>query len=289
MIDEVFSVLSPSVSASTRSMDPPGHLAFTSARYRQRPEGVGREANGAARMAGVVVIEERDHARVATLLTAEGMTVEPTTAPVDVVLKQIHINAPDLVVFEVHSLTRAVVRACAFIRGISHVPITVLFERGGEREIVDAYGAGADAVIAEPIGPHELVARVRAALRRAPQPRPVNSDVLTVGPIELDRARRQITVRGELIPLPRKEFDIAEVLMLNAGAVVSRTLLIRDLWGSARDTKTLDVQVGRLRARLAAAEGRRRILTIRGLGYRFATDDDLDAIEPNGAASSVTG
>jgi DNA-binding response OmpR family regulator len=71
--------------------------------------------------------------------------------------------------------------------------------------------------------------------------------------------------------------------MCNAGAVVMRSQLIRDLWGAARDTKTLDVQVGRLRARLLAAEGRRRIITIRGLGYRFATDEDLDALPVDGS------
>jgi two-component system response regulator RegX3 len=233
-------------------------------------------------MACVIVVEERDEPRVKSLLTAEGMIVEPTMADTDVLLKQIQLIAPEVIVFEVQALTRAMVRMCASVRAASPVPVAVLFERGSEREIVDVYGAGADAVISEPIGPHELVARIRAALRRAPHRRLADDDIVTVGPIRLDRARRQITVRGEPVPLPRKEFDIAELLMCNAGSVVTRVQLIRDLWGSARDTKTLDVQVGRLRARLAAAEGRRRIFTIRGLGYRFATDDELDAASSNG-------
>jgi DNA-binding response OmpR family regulator len=234
-------------------------------------------------MARVIVIEERERPRVAALLTAEGMIVEPASAAPDVLVKQIQLAEPDLVVVETDVLARGVVRECAAIRAVSSVPITVLFERGSEREVIDAYGAGADALVAEPVGPHELVARVRAALRRAPQRRVADDDVVTVGPIQLDRARRQLTVNGDLIPLPRKEFDIAEVLMCNAGAVVMRSQLIRDLWGAARDTKTLDVQVGRLRARLLAAEGRRRIITIRGLGYRFATDEDLDALPVDGS------
>jgi two-component system response regulator RegX3 len=264
-------------------MDPSGHLAFTSTRYRHAAREGFSEGNGAARMARVIVIEERDEPRVATLLAAEGMTVELASPMPDVLTKEIQLSVPDLVVIETQALARGVVRACTAIRAISLVPITVLFERGSEREVVDAYGAGADALIAEPVGPHELVARVRAALRRAPRSRVVDDDVITVGPIQLDRARRQVTVNGELVPLPRKEFDIAEVLMCNAGAVVMRTQLIRDLWGTARDTKTLDVQVGRLRARLLAVEGRRRIITIRGLGYRFATDDDLDAATASGS------
>ena len=86
------------------------------------------------------------------------------------------------------------------------------------------------------------------------------------------------------MPVPRKEFDIAEMLMSRAGTLVSRVQMTRELWGSTRDTKTLDVQVGRLRTKLVAAEGRQRIITVRGVGYRFATDDDLARDEPAGAA-----
>jgi DNA-binding winged helix-turn-helix (wHTH) protein len=81
-------------------------------------------------------------------------------------------------------------------------------------------------------------------------------------------------VHDEHIRIPRREFDIAELLMRDAGKVVSRQKIVRELWGTVRDTKSLDVQVGRLRARLTAAEGRRRIVTVRGVGFRFLADDD---------------
>jgi len=86
-------------------------------------------------------------------------------------------------------------------------------------------------------------------------------------------------VCGEVVRLPRREFDIAELLMRHAGRVVPRSEIVREIWGSLRDTKSLDVQVGRLRMRLAVAEGRRRIVTVRGIGYRMLTDDDSE-LEP---------
>src|SRR5262245_40974689 len=100
-------------------------------------------------------------------------------------------------------------------------------------------------------------------------------DIITIGPIRLDLARRELTVRGDRIPLPRREFDIAELLMQDAGRVVPRRVIVRELWGSMRDTKSLDVQVGRLRNRLSKAAGCPCIFTVRGLGFRFASDGEL--------------
>ena len=111
-------------------------------------------------------------------------------------------------------------------------------------------------------------------LRRAPTPDDdANPDKVVVGPILLDRARRELFVHGTQVAVPRREFDIAEVLMRKAGRVVARKEIIRELWGAARDTKSLDVQVGRLRTKLTAAEGRQRIVTVRGVGFRFLTDE----------------
>jgi two-component system response regulator RegX3 len=235
----------------------------------------------------VVIVEDREQARVAPLLVREGLDIEACGRSLDVVVKTIQIEAPDLVMIEVSSAAPWVVRTCTAVAAATRSPIAVLYERGGESDVVDLYAAGASSVISEPVGSHELVARVRALLRRAPSRDKATADVTAVGPVTLDRARRQLSVNGLPVALPRKEFEIAELLITNAGSVVSRARLVRDLWGSARDTKTLDVQVGRLRAKLTNAEGRQRIVTVRGVGYRFLADDfdeapvDLDERAPS--------
>jgi two-component system response regulator RegX3 len=233
----------------------------------------------------VVVVEERDRPRLAALLNEQGLVAEPVASGVDVVAKLVEATDPDVVALEVSSISRAELRLCAQLQVITRVPIAVFTERATEHDTVEAYTAGAHAVITEPVGSYELVARIRALVRRAPTRTSESSDTVVVGPVVLDRATRQVTVNGAVVAMPRKEFDIAEVLMCRAGSVVPRIQLVRELWGTARDTKTLDVQVGRLRAKLFAAEGRRRIITVRGLGYRFATDDDLDRDEAGAAAT----
>jgi two-component system response regulator RegX3 len=139
-----------------------------------------------------------------------------------------------------------------------------------------AFESGADTVLSEPVGPHELVARVRALLRRRPAEPENSSDVVVVGPIALDRGRREITVDGQLVRVPRREFEIAEILLASAGRTVSRSVIVRELWGTMRDTKSLDVQVGRLRSRLAAAGAPNAIVTIRGVGFRVLADEELE-------------
>ena len=237
-------------------------------------------------MAQLVVVEEREQSRVAKLLTGEGLLVDTTAGSTDLLTKVVEHAEPDLVLLEVAAVSRAVIRLCASLQTVTSAPIVIFCEHASEREVVAAYSAGVQAVICEPVGSYELVARVRALLRRAPVRAEAPPDVLVVGPVVLDRGRRQITVNGELIAVPRKEFDIAELLMCKAGTVVPRSQLVRELWGAARDTKTLDVQVGRLRSKLTAAEGRQRIVTVRGLGYRFVTDDDLDAAAQDASSSA---
>jgi len=181
---------------------------------------------------------------------------------------------PELVLLETLTPTASVVALCAGLRAAAPTPLVLLSGPCAERDAVDAFGAGVDSVIIEPVGQHELVARVRALLRRTPPPPDETFVVITVGPVVLDSARRELSVHGQQIRIPRREFDIAELLMRDVGRVVPRQRLVRELWGTVRDTKSLDVQVGRLRARLTAVEGRRRIVTVRGVGFRFLADDD---------------
>lgn len=231
-----------------------------------------------AELARVLVVERGDDARVADVLTAEGFLA--ITAPsVSEALECIASFHPDVVLLEVAKVTGSVLQLCAAVRGATSAPIALVSGRCDERDVVSGLSAGADVFVAEPVGSHELVARVRAMLRRAPSPGEERSDLIVVGAIVLDSARRELSVRGERVPVPRREFDIAELLMRKAGRVVSRVELVQELWGSARDTKSLDVQVGRLRAKLTAAEGRQRIVTVRGVGFRFVTDEPVDIID----------
>jgi two-component system response regulator RegX3 len=225
-------------------------------------------------MARVLVVELGDSLRAAIELEGDGFTVV-TALHLHEVLSSSDALRPDLVVVEGAASRTAVLDLCATVHASLVVPILLLSPPCSERDAVAAYGTGIDALILEPVGRHELVARVRALLRRVPPERPdATTDRITVGPVVLDAARRELFVHGKEVRTPRREFDIAALLMREAGRVVPRQTIVRELWGSLRDTKSLDVQVGRLRARLAAAEGQRRIVTVRGVGYRFLHDDD---------------
>jgi two-component system response regulator RegX3 len=223
-------------------------------------------------MARVLIVERRESARASALLEAEGFTVVVAVHPRETV-SVLGTFRPDLVLVETVSPSTSVLELCARVRATAAIPLLLLSGPCSERDAVAAFASGVDHVVIEPVGRHELIARIRALLRRTPA-EDVPVDVITVGPVVLDCARRELFVRGEQVRIPRREFDIAELLMRDVGKVVSRRKIVRELWGTVRDTKSLDVQVGRLRARLSAAEGKRRIVTVRGVGFRFLDDDD---------------
>jgi DNA-binding response OmpR family regulator len=224
-------------------------------------------------MGQVLVVERREPPRAADELVREGFVVL-TAMHSREALTVCEGMRPDVVVVEGVAAHAAVRALCAELRSATSSPLVLLSPPCSEPDAVAAFGAGVDTLILEPVGSHELIARIRALLRRVPPPSVLDSDVIVIGPVVLDTARRELFVGGEQVRTPRREFDIAVLLMRDAGRVVSRQSIVRELWGSVRDTKSLDVQVGRLRARLASAEGRRRIVTVRGVGYRFLTDDD---------------
>jgi DNA-binding response OmpR family regulator len=229
-------------------------------------------------MARVLAIEARDHGRVAALFATQEFAVA-TAAGGREALVAVESYSPSLILLETERIEQTAVRLCERLRSITNAPIVVVSGACSEREVIAIFAAGADTYIPDSVGPHELVARVRALLRRAPREPEHENATVRVGPVVLDGASRELRVNGTLVVLPRREFDIAELLMRKVGRVVTRDELIRELWGSRRDTKSLDVQVGRLRNRLATAEGRRRIVTVRGVGYRFLGDRELDELE----------
>jgi two-component system response regulator RegX3 len=180
---------------------------------------------------------------------------------------------PDLVLLDVMLPKISGIDVCRDIRTRSRVPIIMVSAKTSEIDTVVGLEVGADDYVSKPYRLRELVARTRAALRRAPSPAsPPSEAVLEVGDVRLDAERHEVFVRGERVNLPLKEFELLEVLLDNAGRVLTRDSLIDQVWGRdyVGDTKTLDVHVKRLRAKVEDDPAvPRRIVTIRGLGYKY--------------------
>ncbi|GAB2519954.1 response regulator transcription factor [Paramicrobacterium agarici] len=162
---------------------------------------------------------------------------------------------------------------CRRIRTTSTVPIIMLTAKDTEVDIVVGLELGADDYVTKPYKTRELLARVRAALRRRDSDEPgPDETVLDAGDVRMDLDRHTVTVRGEEISMPLREFDVLEFLMRNAGRVLTRGQLIDRVWGSDYfgDTKTLDVHIKRIRSRIEKDPSSPvMVVTVRGLGYRF--------------------
>jgi two-component system, OmpR family, response regulator RegX3 len=163
---------------------------------------------------------------------------------------------------------------CKEIRKTSNVPIIMLTARDTEIDKVVGLEIGADDYVTKPFSSRELLARIKAVLRRTSSDGLGADGVLEGGGIRLDPERFEVTVRGEQIHLPRKEFELLELLMENSGKVLTRDTLIDRIWGSDYfgDTRTLDVHIKRLRAKCEEdPHNPAHLLTIRGLGYKFVS------------------
>ena len=163
---------------------------------------------------------------------------------------------------------------CRQLRARSGVPIIMLTAKDGEIDKVVGLELGADDYVTKPYSARELVARIRAVLRRRGESTETGSTeaVLEAGPVRMDVERHVVAMDGEPVGLPLKEFDLLEFLLRNTGRVLTRAQLIDRVWGSdyVGDTKTLDVHVKRLRAKLEPDPANPRyLLTVRGLGYKF--------------------
>jgi len=183
--------------------------------------------------------------------------------------------APDVILLDVMLPRVSGTDVCREIRRTSQVPIIMVTAKGSEIDAVVGLEVGADDYVVKPYRLRELVARVRAVLRRAEQAAPNDdgsSATVAVGDVTIDPERHVVTVRGEPVRLPLREFELLWVLMSNAGRVLTRDQLIDKVWGSDYfgDTKTLDVHVKRLRAKVELDPSNpERIVTIRGLGYKY--------------------
>ncbi|MCZ7629091.1 MAG: response regulator transcription factor [Microthrixaceae bacterium] len=200
-------------------------------------------------------------------------------------LRRFEEVAPDLVLLDVMLPTISGVDVCRELRRHSDVPIIMVTARAAEIDTVVGLEVGADDYVAKPYRLRELVARMRAVIRRhRPRGGPgeesglEGSDevaagtLLVEGEVSLDIARHEVRVHGDLVTLPLKEFEVLSLLMENPGRVIERSTLIDVVWGYdyVGDTKTLDVHIKRLRAKIEDDPANpRRITTIRGLGYKF--------------------
>ena len=181
-------------------------------------------------------------------------------------------NGADLVLLDLMLPGMAGTEVCRNLRQRSAVPIIMVTAKDGEVDKVVGLELGADDYVTKPFSSRELVARIRAVLRRGGEPEELSPSVVEAGPVRIDVERHLVSVRGEIVPMPLKEFDLLEFLVRNAGRVLTRGQLIDRVWGSdyVGDTKTLDVHVKRVRAKIKEDPGNPiNLVTVRGLGYKF--------------------
>jgi two-component system response regulator RegX3 len=211
-------------------------------------------------------------------LEREGFRVEVARDGVEA-LEQFERVDPDLILLDVMLPRLSGIDVCRKIRQTSRVPIIMVTAKASEIDTVVGLEVGADDYVSKPYRLRELVARMRAAIRRAPEGRAADhdgehgdADVLEVGDVRMDVDRHEVVIRGSEVNLPLKEFELLELLLANAGRVLTRDTLISRVWGAdyVGDTKTLDVHVKRLRGKVEDEPAHpRRIVTIRGLGYKY--------------------
>jgi two-component system response regulator RegX3 len=179
---------------------------------------------------------------------------------------------PDLVLLDLMLPGVPGTEVCRQMRAVSSTPIIMLTAKDSEVDIVVGLELGADDYVTKPYSSRELLARIRAVLRRRGTDEEVDDSVLEAGTVRMDLERHTVEVSGKETPMPLKEFELLELLLRNAGRVLTRGQLIDRVWGSDYfgDTKTLDVHIKRIRSRIEANPSEPRMLvTVRGLGYRF--------------------
>jgi two-component system response regulator RegX3 len=232
---------------------------------------------GAGRRILLVEDERSITEPLAAALEREGFVAE-VASTVAGALEAAARRQPDLVLLDVMLPDGSGFDVCRELRQNSNVPIIMLTARGEEADRVIGLELGADDYVVKPFSAREVVARIRAVLRRVETGPAEAGATLEVGDLRLDSARREVRRGGEPIDLSRKEFDVLELLMREAGTVVRRERLIEQVWDTNwfGSTKTLDVHVSSIRRKLGDDANEPRYLhTIRGVGFRFAANDEV--------------
>ncbi len=224
-------------------------------------------------MTTILVVEDEASLRepLEYLLRREGYDVSGVDNGLDAVTTA-QASEPDLILLDLMLPGMPGTEVCREIRQRSSVPIIMLTAKDSEVDIVVGLELGADDYVTKPYSSRELLARIRAVLRRRSADDSSNDSVLDFHGITLDSDRHQVTLHGEPVSLPLKEFELLELLMLNAGRVLTRGQIIDRVWGSDYfgDTKTLDVHIKRLRSKIEKVPAEPEVIvTVRGLGYRF--------------------
>jgi two-component system, OmpR family, response regulator RegX3 len=221
----------------------------------------------------VLVVDDEESYRqaLASGLAREGFAVE-IAGDGHEALRLFHRVHPDIVLLDVMLPDQSGTELCQQMRALKPVPIIMVTARDSEVDVVLGLELGASDYVAKPFRLRELVARMRAVLRRGAAVPEQHEEVLLVGPVRLDAGRREVTVHDSPVELSRKEFDLLALLMSHSGQVVTREWCIDRLWWDQEltDTRTLDTHIKRLRRKVEPDPANpRHLVTVRGVGFRF--------------------
>lgn len=228
-------------------------------------------------MTSVLIVEDEAALAepLAFLLKKEGFEVR-TAGDGPTALAEFEANHVDIVLLDLMLPGMSGTEVCKNIRLRSNVPVIMVTARDSEIDKVVGLEIGADDYVTKPYSSRELIARIRAVLRRGGEPEyeeeELEEDVLRGGRVVMDVERHVVTVDGDPVSMPLKEFDLLEYLLRNSGRVLTRGQLIDRVWGAdyVGDTKTLDVHIKRLRSKIEVNPSRpSHLVTVRGLGYKF--------------------
>ena len=224
-------------------------------------------------MIQVLIVEDEESLAdpLAYLLRKEGFEVT-VAADGPSALAEFDRAGADIVLLDLMLPGMSGTEVCKHLRARSSVPVIMVTARDSEIDKVVGLELGADDYVTKPYSARELIARIRAVLRRGADADDAGERVLEAGPVRMDVERHIVTVDGQQVPMPLKEFELLAFLMRNRGRVLTRGQLIDRVWGAdyVGDTKTLDVHVKRLRSKIEADPTNPvRLLTVRGLGYKL--------------------
>ncbi len=226
-------------------------------------------------MTRILVVEDEESFSdpLSYMLSKEGYEVAVAATGPDA-LAEFDRSGADLVLLDLMLPGLSGVDVCRALRQRSSVPVIMLTAKDSEVDKVVGLEIGADDYVTKPYSGRELLARIKAVLRRLSEPEDLLPTTVQAGPVRMDVERHTVTVNGTNLALPLKEFELLEMLLRNAGRVLTRGQLIDRVWGSdyVGDTKTLDVHVKRLRSKIEPDPANpTHIVTVRGLGYKFET------------------
>ena len=225
------------------------------------------------RLSRILIVEDEESISdpLSFLLGKEGYEVQVVDNGLDAIV-EFERNGADLVLLDLQLPGMSGTEVCKHLRQRSNVPVIMLTAKDSEIDKVVGLELGADDYVTKPYSSRELIARIRAVLRRQAEPEELMYSTVHAGPVRMDVERHVVSVHGEQVSFPLKEFELLEMLLRNAGKVLTRGQLIDRVWGSdyVGDTKTLDVHVKRLRSKIEPDPAApRHLVTVRGLGYKF--------------------